>query len=269
MAARRRSGGPSLSAFRGRYVVVKLGGTGDIDAGRVGLDISSLVEAGARVVVAHGGGDTLTAWMKSHERPSRWIDGLRVTDARTRDDAVMIYRGVVAPAVIGELVQAGVSAVGIGGPDGGVIRVRRRSPELGYVGAIRSVRMDLLEDLTTGGHVPVVSPLGLGPRGELYNVNGDDVAGAIARAARAAALVFLTDVDGVRDAEGRIIPLLDRRTARALIRRGVIAGGMLPKVRSALRLLRSVEAVVIANAAHAHVLRDALGAKQTGTRIVP
>ena len=268
MAVRKRFGGPSLSGFRGRYVVVKLGGTGDIEAGRVGLDINSLVEAGARVVVAHGGGDVLTAWLKSHRRRSRWIDGLRVTDARTRDDAVMIYRGVVAPAVIGKLVQAGVSAVGIGGPDGGVILVRRQSPELGFVGAIRAVQMNLLEDLATNGHVPVISPLGLGPRGELYNVNGDDVAGAVARAGRAAALVFLTDVDGVRDSDGRVLPILDRRTARALLQQGVIVGGMAPKVRSALRLLRDVEAVVIANAAHPHVLRDALGARQAGTRIV-
>ncbi len=268
MAARRRPSGSALPKIRGRYVVVKLGGTSDIDAGRVGADIRSLVDGGARVVVAHGGGEILTAWLKSHRRRTRWIDGLRVTDARTRDDAVMIYRGVVAPAVIGKLVRAGASAVGIGGPDGGVIRVRGRSPELGFVGAVRAVQMNLLDDLTASGHVPVISPLGLGPRGELYNVNGDDVAGAVASAADAAALVFLTDVDGVRDAEGRVLPVLDRQTARALIQQGVIAAGMVPKVRSALRLLRNVEAVVIANAAHPHVLRDALGARQVGTRIV-
>jgi acetylglutamate kinase len=250
-------------------VVVKVGGTADVAKGRVGQDIRHLLSGGARVVVAHGGGDALTAWHEAQRRPTNWVDGLRVTDAQTRDDAVMIYRGVVAPAVVGELVSAGISAVGLGGVDGAAVRVRQRAPELGYVGDVHSVNTTLLDDLTSRGHVPVLSPLGLGPDGELYNVNGDDVAAGVGRAVHASALVFLTDVEGVGDAEGRVIPELSAQVASRLVNAGVISGGMVTKVRAAVGLLDAVDSVWIADGLHPHVLRRALIERRTGTRIVP
>lgn len=236
-------------------------------AGRIGADVRSLVQAGVRVVIAHGGGDELTAWQQARKRKTQWHNGLRVTDDQTRDDAVLVFRGLVAPAVVGALQQAGVSAVGISGPDGGVVRVRRASPDLGWVGRVQTVNRRLLDDLTGAGHVPVVSPLGVDGRGAIYNVNGDDIAGALAHATQAAALVFLTDVDGVQGADGAVLPHLDPTTAQGLIQRGVIAGGMVPKVRSAVALLGSVDTVCIASGTRRHALRRALDPAGGGTQV--
>ena len=236
-------------------------------AGRIGADVRALVEDGARVVIAHGGGDELTAWQQARNRQTTWHNGLRVTDDQTRDDAVLVFRGLVAPAVVGALQQAGVSAVGISGPDGGVVRVRRASPDLGWVGKVRAVNARLLDDLTQAEHVPVVSPLGVDGRGSIYNVNGDDIAGALAQATRAAALVFLTDVDGVRDADGAVLAHLDPASARGLIGSGVIAGGMVPKVRAAVALLGNVDTVCIASGTRRHALRRALDPAGGGTQV--
>ena len=192
---------------------------------------------------------------------------MRVTDDQTRDDAVLVFRGLVAPAVVGALQQDGVSAVGISGPDGGVVRVRQASPHLGWVGEVRAVNTRLLDDLTADGHVPVVSPLGVDGRGSLYNVNGDDIAGALARATQAAALVFLTDVDGVKGADGEVLAHLDPVGAERLIRDAVIAGGMVPKVRSAVALLGDVGRVCIANGSRRHALRRALDPAGGGTQV--
>ena len=236
-------------------------------AGRIGADVCSLVDAGVRVVIAHGGGDELTAWQRARNRTAQWHDGRRVTDDQTRDDAVLVFRGLVAPAVVGSLQQAGVSAVGLSGPDGDVVRVRRASPELGWVGLVQTVNTRVLDDLTSGGHVPVVSPLGVDGRGSIYNVNGDDIAGGLARATRAAALVYLTDVDGVRDAAGKVLADLDPTSARRLIEDGVIAGGMVPKVQSAVALLGEVERVCIANGSRPYALRLALDPAGGGTQV--
>ena len=249
-------------------VVVKVGGTADVRAARIGSDIRDLLDEGIRVVVAHGGGDELTAWRKARRRRTLWRDGLRVTDDQTRDDAVLVFRGIVAPAIVGALQRAGVSAVGLSGPDGGVVRVRRASQKLGWVGRVQEINTRLLDDLTLAGYVPVVSPLGVDGRGSIYNVNGDDIAAAIAGATKAKALVFLTDVDGVRDATGSVIGDLDPRMARRLIRSGVVSDGMLPKVRAALRLLDDVHAVWIVNGTCPHALRKALDLSGGGTRIL-
>lgn len=248
-------------------MVVKIGGTADMAAGRIGADVRDLVDAGVRVVIAHGGGDELTAWQAARKRKTQWHNGLRVTDDQTRDDAVLVFRGLVAPAVVGALQQAGVSAVGISGPDGGVVGVRQASPELGWVGSVQTVNTAILDDLTSGRHVPVVSPLGVDDRGSIYNVNGDDIAGALARATRAAALVFLTDVDGVKGADGDVLAHLDPVGAERLIGDEVIAGGMVPKVRSAVALLGEVGRVCIANGSRRHALRRALDPDGGGTQV--
>ena len=248
--------------------MLKVGGTADVERGRIGSDVRALVAAGARVVIAHGGGDALSDYLAERGETPTWIDGLRVTSAATRDAAVTVFRGVVAPALIGELVANGVSAVGIAGNDGGVVRVERQSPALGYVGQVRQVRRGLLDDLTARGHVPTIAPLGLGPDGQIYNVNGDEIAGAVARAMRAEALLFLTDVPAVLDAHGEPIRDLPAARANALIAEGVIRDGMAPKVRAALDLLDAVDAVWITDGRRPHAIRQSLVEGAVGTRIV-
>ncbi len=257
-----------FDGFRGRYVVLKVGGTADVERGRIGADVRDLVAAGARVAIAHGGGDALSDYLAERGETPTWIDGLRVTSADTRDAAVMVFRGVVAPALIGELVANGVSAVGIAGNDGGVVRVEQQSPELGFVGRVREVRRGLLDHLTERGHVPTIAPLGLGPDGQIYNVNGDEIAGAVARAVRAEALLFLTDVPAVLDADGESIRDLPAGRANDLIADGVIRDGMVPKVRAALDLLDAVDAVWITDGRQPHAIRQTLVEGAAGTRIV-
>ena len=179
-----------MQDLRGRYVVLKVGGTADVQRGRIGADVRALIDAGARIVIAHGGGDALSDYLAERGESPTWIDGLRVTSAATRDAAVTVFRGMVAPALVGELVASGVSAVGIAGNDGAVIRVEQQSPDLGFVGRVRDVRRALLDDLTERGHVPTIAPLGLGPDGEIYNVNGDEIAGAVARAVQRRRFAF-------------------------------------------------------------------------------
>ena len=149
-----------------------------------------------------------------------------------------------------------------------MIRVEQQSPDLGYVGRVREVRRGLLDDLTARGHVPTIAPLGLGPDGELFNVNGDEIAGAVARAVRADALLFLTDVPAVLDADGQ--PIRDLPAARAadLIAGGVIRDGMVPKVRAAMDLLDAVAAVWITDGRRPHAIRQTLVEGAVGTRIV-
>ena len=154
----------AIENFRGRYVVLKVGGTADVQRGRIGADVRSLVEAGVRVVVAHGGGDALSAHLAQRGDTPTWIDGLRVTSAATRDAAVLVFRGIVAPALIGELVANGVSAVGVAGNDGDVIRVEQQSPALGFVGRVCEVRRALLDDLTAARACADGRPAGRGTR---------------------------------------------------------------------------------------------------------
>ncbi len=257
-----------IDGFRGRYVVLKVGGTADVARGRIGADVRDLVGAGARVAIAHGGGDALSDYLAQRGETPTWIDGLRVTSAATRDAAVTVFRGMVASALIGELVANGVSAVGIAGNDGGVVRVEQQSPALGFVGRVREVRRGLLDDLTASGHVPTIAPLGLGPDGQLYNVNGDEIAGAVARAVRATALLFLTDVPAVLDADGESIRDLPAGRATQLIADGVIRDGMVPKVRAAIDLLDAVASVWITDGRQPHAIRQTLVDGAVGTRIV-
>ncbi len=258
----------TFAAFRERYVVLKVGGTADVRQGQIGADVRTLVDAGARVVVAHGGGDALSEYLEERGSTPSWIDGLRVTDAATRDAAVVVFRDVVAPALIEDLTAAGVSAIGIAGDNPAVVRVEQQSPDLGYVGRVTQVERSLLDDLTARRQVPVIAPLGLGPDGEIYNVNGDEIAEAIARSVGAAALVFLTDVPAVRDADDQPIHDLSAGRAVKLIQAGIIRDGMVPKVRAAIGLLDDVDAVWIADGRRPNALRRALLDRVAGTRIV-
>ena len=258
----------TFAEFRGRYVLVKVGGTADVRKGQIGTDLRALVDAGARVVIAHGGGDALTAYLKKFGQNPSWIEGLRVTDAATRDAAILVFRDTVGPELIKHLAAAGVSAVGIAGDEPVVMHVEQQAPELGFVGRVTRIDRVRLDELTANGHVPTIAPLGVGPDGEIYNVNGDEVAEAIARTVHAAALLFLTDVPAVYDADGLPIHDLSARQAVDLMEAGVIRDGMVPKVRAAIGLLGDVDSVWIADGRRPGVLRKALLESSAGTRIV-
>lgn len=221
--------------------------------------IAELVKDGNRVAVVHGGGLQLTRTLKQLGKQSEFIAGLRVTDAETRDAALMVLGGRVNKFLVASLGAHGQSAVGLSGGDGLIFRARKKrtAPDLGYVGEIVASDPRWLETIWKMGSVPVISSMALGFDGEYYNVNADEMAAACAAACKADALVFLTDVPGVRDANGEVMRWLSVDQIAALTRSEVISGGMLPKL-SACReaLLQGVKRVRILPADVASVLPD-------------
>lgn len=223
-----------------RVHVVKVGGNELDDPEFVALFANAVAAAchrSERLVVVHGGGKALTELLSVLDIPARFVDGLRVTDAQTRDAALMVLSGLANKRLVAALRAAGLDALGVSGVDGELIQVVPLAPELAYVGKPSLVRAKLLAEWLEKGLTPVVAPMSLGLDGEIYNVNADHVAGAIAAAMEAELLTFVTNVVGVLDASHALIPRLTAAEAETLIADGVIAGGMIPKVRTALEAL--------------------------------
>ncbi|MGB9147389.1 MAG: acetylglutamate kinase [Acidobacteriaceae bacterium] len=221
--------------------------------------IAELAKDGHQVAIVHGGGVQLTRTLKQLGKQSQFVSGLRVTDAETRDTALMVLGGGVNKALVAALDAHGQPAVGLSGGDGLVFRARKKqtAPDLGFVGEIAAADPRWLETIWKMGAVPVISSIALGFDGEYYNINADEMAAACAGACHADALVFLTDVPGVMAADGSVMRWLSIDQIAALTRDEVITGGMLPKL-SACReaLLNGVKRVRILPAKAAETLPD-------------
>jgi len=244
-----------------RYVV-KLGGAGlESPALLKGCTraIADLVADGNQVAVVHGGGVQLTRTLTQLGKKSEFVNGLRITDAETRDAALMVLAGKVNKKLVAALGTLGQPAVGLSGGDGLIFRARKKhtDPDLGFVGEIASSDPRWLDAIWNLNGVPVLSSMALGFDGEYYNVNADEMAAACAVACHADALVFLTDVAGVRGADGETLRWLSIDQIAEMAQSGVITGGMLPKL-SACReaLLNGVKRVRILPAEAASVLPD-------------
>jgi acetylglutamate kinase len=233
---------PYIRRFSGHVMVIKLGGAvdaaeGDIDS--VLRDVVLLRFVGMRPVLVHGGGAEISAWQKRVGLEPRFVNGLRVTDASTMEIVKMVLTGKVGPDIVARINRLGGSAIGISGEDGPSLLVRPRAPEggadLGFVGDVETVNVEPLQAIIDQGRIPVVASIGLGYDGQTYNVNADSVAAELAVALRATKLILLTDVEGVRDGSGSLLSELDPVTAQRLVDGGVISGGMIPKVRAAVR----------------------------------
>jgi acetylglutamate kinase len=255
--------------------VVKLGGAGLEN--RTVLDacvraIADLVLDGNQVVVVHGGGLQLTRTLAALGKKSEFIDGLRVTDAETRDVALMVLAGRVNKGLVASLGAVGQPAVGLSGGDGLQFRARKKrtTPDLGFVGEIASADPRWIEAIWQLHGVPVLSSMALGFDGEYYNINADEMAAACATACHADALVFLTDVPGVRGSNGEVMRWLSIDQIAEMAKSAVISGGMLPKL-SACReaLLHGVKRVRILPAEAAAVLPDLCKARVSqGTEVM-
>ena len=218
----------------GRPVVIKIGGAaaGEEDAA---LDfVAELAGANEDLILVHGGGPLVGEWSKRLGAEPRFHDGLRVTDAETRDVALAVLAGLANKRLVAALLRRDVRAVGISGIDSWLLVVDRADASLGLVGRVRGVRPEILRDLLDTRVVPVVAPAALDRAGELLNVNADEVAGAIAAGTGARLLVFITDVEGVRGRDGKVIQRLDASSIEKLRAEGAISGGMLPKLEAAL-----------------------------------
>lgn len=247
-------------------LVVKLGGTTIADQAHVLSDVAAVARR-RPVVLVHGGGKRITEWLDRLGVQSTFRGGLRVTDAASLEVAAAVLRGVVNSELVSALRDRGVDAVGLSGVDGGLL-VAERVPDVGLVATVIGLRRDLLDAILVGGQVPVVAPLARDEQGVVCNVNADDAAAGIAAGLGARQLVLLTDVDGIRAADGTRLTSVTAEEAEALIAAGTIAGGMVPKVRAALTALtwQGTEAV-IADSAAPNALQRALGDPDFGTRV--
>jgi acetylglutamate kinase len=257
-------------------IVVKIGGMALEDKStlqKCAYAVVELAHDGHRVAVVHGGGTALTRTLKLLGKKSDFVNGLRVTDAETRDVALMVLAGIVNKSLVAAIVAAGHPAVGLCGGDGMTFRARKKLTQgcdLGYVGEISAVEPRWLEAIWAQNGIPVLSSVALGSDGEYYNINADQMAAACAVACHADALIFLTDVPGVKDAQGTVMPWLNTKDVAALIEDSVIAGGMLPKLEACSDALRKgVGRVRILPAAQVEILPQFYFAKlECGTEVI-
>ena len=242
--------------------VVKLGGATIENKDlldRCGRAIAELVRDGNRVAVVHGGGAQLTRTLALMGKRSQFISGLRVTDEETRDAALMVLAGRVNKSLVAAIGSHGQAAVGLSGGDGHVFRARKKKtvPDLGFVGEIAATDPRWLEAIWTMQAVPVISSIALGFDGEYYNINADEMAAACAICTGADNLVFLTDVPGVKGADGKVMRWLTLSQIPELEEQRVVFGGMLPKLNACREaLMRGVKRVRILPATEAASLPD-------------
>jgi len=251
-------------------LLIKLGGALVDDPAACARLAKEIVEAREHaVVVVHGGGKQLTRFLEERGGESRFVNGLRVTTPQVLDGVLKVLAGSVNAALVLAFRAAGARPVGLSGLDAGLVDAERLSEELGYVG--RPVRSDagLLDLLTQEGYLPVVACVAGDASGQAYNVNADQMAAACAVAFRADKLVFLTDVEGVRDGSGGVLPRLTSAQARELIRAGVAKGGMQAKLEAALSALVSgVGQILTAPGQMPGIIGQVLADNQIGTRIM-
>jgi acetylglutamate kinase len=272
---------PYIRRFQGAVVVVKYGGAALVGAddpasalASFAEDVALLRSVGVAPVVVHGGGPQIAALLGRLGRSSEFVDGHRVTDAETLDIARMVLVGKVNSELVAAINVHGALAVGVSGFDANLLRVELRDEGLGFVGDVDSVDPTLLHGLLAQGLVPVVATMGSDSVGQAYNVNADAVAGALAGSLRAAKLVVLTDVDGVRrdpaDPSSRVAQLRAGEL-EAMVAEGTATGGMAPKATACVAALRAgVGAAHLLDGRIAHaVLLELFTDRGVGTMVTP
>lgn len=245
---------PYIQEFHGKTIVIKYGGNAMVNdelKASVMQDVALMKFVGINVVIVHGGGPEITGFLKKLGKESSFVSGLRVTDEETVEVAEMVLAGKVNSEIVTLLNRRGLRAVGLSGKDADLIQATKKlatvyeqgektKVDIGYVGKAKQVNIQIVTDLIERGYVPVIAPIGVGEDGESYNINADYVAADIAGALKAEKLLLLTDTEGVyKNFEDKqsFISTLKADEARALIKDGVISGGMIPKVEACLRAL--------------------------------
>ncbi len=242
---------PYIQRFAGKTIVIKYGGNAMVDEvlkDGFARDVVLMKHVGMNPVVVHGGGPQIGVLLERLGKETRFVQGMRVTDAETMDVVEMVLGGLVNKEIVNFINRhGGVGAVGLTGKDGDLIRARKLtvtqdSPELeapeiidlGHVGEVESIDTGVVDMLIHGNFIPVIAPIGVGADGRSYNINADMVAGRLAETMNAEKLMLLTNTPGLLDKQGELLTGLDARQVQALIADGTIHGGMLPKIRCAL-----------------------------------
>lgn len=277
---------PFMQRYENKTVVIKYGGhaMGDPALGQAfARDVALLKQSGVNPIVVHGGGPQIAGMLKKLGIESKFEGGLRVTDKRTVEIVEMVLAGSINKEIVAMINAEGEWAIGLCGKDGNMVFAEKakktvldptsnieRILDLGFVGEPVEIDRTLLDLLARSEMIPVIAPVAPGRDGQTYNINADTFAGAIAGAVFAKRLLFLTDVPGVLDASGTLIPELSVREAKQLIAEGTISGGMIPKVETCIEALdRGVEGVVIVDGKTAHaVLLELFTEHGAGTLMV-
>ena len=237
---------PYIKNFYGKTIVIKYGGHAMSDEAlkkSFAKDVVLMKYIGINPVIVHGGGPQISQTMERMGLKPKFVAGYRVTDSETMDIVEMVLGGAINKEIVNLINSNGGRAAGFTGKDGGFIKAKKKflkgtsaetgAPEIidaGHLGEVEAVDSAILEALDKGGFIPVIAPIGVGEKGETYNINADLVAGAVAAALSAAKLMLLTDVEGILDADGKLISTLTKKKVAELIKKKVISGGMLPKV---------------------------------------
>lgn len=246
---------PYIQRFRSKTIVVKYGGNAMIDRNLqegFARDMVLLKLVGINPVVVHGGGPQIGELLKRLGKTSEFIQGQRVTDAETMDVVEMVLGGLVNKQIVSLINKQGGKAVGLTGKDGGFIRARKllltnktvdseatEIIDLGHVGEVESIDIDIINLLTNGDVIPIIAPIGVDAEGNSYNINADLVAGKIAEVLKAEKLILLTNTEGVLDRDGQVLTGLSAEQVNNVIEAGIIHSGMLPKIRCALSAVKN------------------------------
>jgi acetylglutamate kinase len=256
---------PYMRRYAGKTFVIKYGGHAMVNkelAGVFAQDIVLLRQVGVNPIVVHGGGPQINQMLDRLQIKSRFIDGLRVTDAATMEVVEMVLAGSTNKHIVSAINAAGGKAVGLSGRDANLLVATKQvltkngqEIDLGFVGDPKTVDPHVLKTLAQGGMIPVIAPVSAGEGGETYNLNADTAAGAIAAAVGAARLLLLTDVSGVLDKEGKLLENLTVPQVRSLMTDGTISGGMIPKLETCIEAVEGgVEGAVILDGRVPHSL---------------
>ncbi len=238
---------PYIRKFNGTKIVVKYGGSAMLDEKlkyNVIKDVALLKLIGLKPIIVHGGGKEISKWVRLSGKEPEFVNGLRVTDKETMDIAEMVlYK--VNKQLVGMMEKVGVQAVGLCGKDAGMLRVDKKyadGKDIGFVGNVKDVNVKLLDSLIESDFVPVIAPIGLDDKYDTYNINADDAACGIAKAINAEKLVFLTDIEGVfidPSDKSTLISEMDLDHAKEFIDKGVVGGGMLPKLNNCVEAIEN------------------------------
>lgn len=245
---------PYIRNFYGKTFVIKYGGAAQVEEDlkdSFAQDVVLLNFIGIKPVIIHGGGPKISATMKKMGKEPTFVHGQRVTDKETMDIVEMVLGGLINKEIVALINRHGGKAVGLSGKDGGLIKAKKKVIkkaidtgdeeiiDIGLVGEVESVDPEILNSLERDGFIPVIAPIGVGSKGEAFNINADYVASAIASALKAEKLILLTDVPGIKDKNDNVISSIDKKGIKRLIDNGTISGGMLPKVQACTRAIEA------------------------------
>jgi acetylglutamate kinase len=251
-------------------VLIKIGGTLLDDASmRASIAAQIAAQPEPAVAVVHGGGKQMTRFLEERGVQSTFVRGLRVTTPEIADAVLKVFAGSVNSQLVASLNVAGARAVGLTGIDAGLAVAEQLDPDLGFVGRVVSSDARLLDTLTASGYLPVVACVAGGANGEVFNVNGDSMAVAVARGWAADRLIFLTDVAGVLDAEKQVLPVLTVSECRGLVAGGIASGGMQAKLDAACDAVENgVGEVRIVRGSDSDIVTRVMSGETAGTAIV-